>query len=112
MSISCDIKQVIEVLGMTPAKRSEYELRFGRKGSLSVNLKSNTWYDHEQQDGGGMLDLIIHKGMAKNRSEAAGWLKQRDLLANDASPPSKKPILREHVNRNDKGELVRKAVKY
>ena len=112
MSISCDIKQVIEVLGMTPAKRSEYELRFGRKGSLSVNLKSNTWYDHEQQDGGGMLDLIIHKGMAKNRSEAAGWLKQRDLLANDASPPSKKPILREHVYRNDKGELVRKAVKY
>ena len=34
------------------------ELRFGKHGSLSVDLEKGTWYDHEQQIGGGSIDLV------------------------------------------------------
>ena len=35
----CDIKQVVDLLNMQPSKTSQYELRFGKRGSLSVDLK-------------------------------------------------------------------------
>ena len=95
MSINCDILQVTEALRMTPSSRSAFELRFGKKGSLSVNSNSNFWYDHEHQKGGGMLDLVVHKNRAKDRSEAANWLKQHGLIANDAARPIRKPLLSE-----------------
>ena len=55
----CDIKQVVELLNMQPSKTSHNELRFGKRGSLSVDLKSNVWFDHEHMVGGGMLDLLV-----------------------------------------------------
>jgi len=112
MSNVCDIKQITETLGMNPSSRSQHELRFGNKGSLSVNLKHNVWFDHEQHEGGGMLDLIIHQGQAQNRREAAEWLKQKGLAANTTDEPKAQPILRSHVYRDGAGELVRRAVKY
>ena len=54
----CDIKQVVELLNMQPSKTSHNELRFGKRGSLSVDLKSNVWFDHEHMVGGGMLALV------------------------------------------------------
>jgi hypothetical protein len=37
------------------------DMRFGNKGSVSVNTFDGTWYDHEAGKGGGVLDLIEHK---------------------------------------------------
>lgn len=34
------------------------ELRFGTRGSKSVNLEKGCWYDHENNCGGGVIDLI------------------------------------------------------
>ena len=34
------------------------ELRFGNRGSFSVNLKSGTWFCHESNTGGGVIDLV------------------------------------------------------
>jgi hypothetical protein len=34
---------------------SRYEWRYGANGSLSINLKAGTWFDHETQEGGGLL---------------------------------------------------------
>ena len=34
------------------------ELRYGTNGSLSIDLNSGTFYDHEAGVGGGVLDLI------------------------------------------------------
>jgi AAA domain len=62
------------------------EWRFGTHGSLAVNLKLATWYDHEVGNGGGMLDLIKReKGLEK--ADAITWL--RDDLHCDIDPPSK-----------------------
>ena len=37
---------------------SAYELRYGNKGSLSVDLNKGTWFDHEADEGGGMISFI------------------------------------------------------
>ena len=50
-----DIKQVVDLLNMQPSITSQYELRFGKRGSLSVDLK-NKWFDHEHMVRGGILD--------------------------------------------------------
>lgn len=34
------------------------ELRYGNNGSLSVDLVKGTWFDHEADEGGGMVSLI------------------------------------------------------
>lgn len=54
MSITCNIYEVMLALGMEPTFKKQYEHRFGKKGSLSVNLKTNQWYGFEKQLGGGM----------------------------------------------------------
>jgi hypothetical protein len=41
-----------------PKLSSDHELRFGKRGSMSVNLARGTWFDHERGVGGGVLDLI------------------------------------------------------
>ena len=40
------------------AMSSAKELRFGKRGSISVDLEKGTWFDHETQEGGGVLDMI------------------------------------------------------
>ncbi len=49
------------------------ELRFGTRGSLSVDLGAGTFYDHEAGIGGGVLDFVqIRKNLDK--SDALAWL--------------------------------------
>lgn len=54
------------------------ELRFGTNGSLRVTLRGDqrgTWRDHEAGEGGGVLDLIVHK-QGGDRKDAAAWLSE------------------------------------
>ena len=46
--------------------RSSSELRFGTHGSKCINLQKQTWYDHEAQCGGGIVDLCREAGMYDN----------------------------------------------
>ena len=112
MSITCSISEVVLALGMEPTFKKQYEHRFGKKGSLSVNLKTDQWYDFETQSGGGMLDLVVHQGKATDRSSGAQWLKSLGLIANTSEPPRKNTILRAHVYRDEFGDPIRKAEKY
>ena len=71
---------VLEVLGQ-PAERRRNEWRYGRHGSLVVNVagqRVGSWHDFEA-DGGGGLDLLRHyEGLDK--PEALEWLRARGLL--------------------------------
>jgi len=61
----------------TPGK----ELRFGAKGSKSVDLAKATWFDHEADKGGGAADLVkfMEPGMSvADRLEQFGLPKQAD----------------------------------
>jgi hypothetical protein len=51
---------------------SKTELRFRMHGSLSVDLKQGTWYDHEISEGGDPVDLVILLGLAC--PEACKWI--------------------------------------
>ena len=49
----------IALLGEENKRLSKgHELRYGNNGSLSVDLVKGTWFDHETEEGGGMVSLI------------------------------------------------------
>jgi hypothetical protein len=108
----CDIKQVVDLLNMQPSKTSQHELRFGKRGSLSVDLKNNVWFDHEHMVGGGILDLVVHHGSAHDKKSAAKFLSENGLIANTDGAPRAQAVLRSHIYRNERGEPIRKATKY
>ena len=38
---------------------SGHELRFGTRGSMAVDLKKGSWFDHEAGNGGGPCSIAI-----------------------------------------------------
>jgi putative DNA primase/helicase len=63
------------------------ELRFGTNGSMSINLRTGTFYDHENKIGGGVLELIRHK-TGKTNGAAIQWLKDEFGNTEDDAPQS------------------------
>jgi len=65
------------LLGKPTQKRGN-ELRYGRQGSLSIDLKKGTYFDHEASEGGGVIDLIIREN-GGTKATALAWLEQQGL---------------------------------
>jgi hypothetical protein len=66
------------LLGKLNAEMSnKNELRFGSKGSLSIDLRKGTYYDHEAGEGGGVLDLIKRKTRGADPYE---WMRAQRLI--------------------------------
>ena len=60
------------------------QLRFGEKGSISVERDgSGQWYDFEKKTGGGTLALVMHKTDCRTPGEAAAWIKTKVLKMKD-----------------------------
>lgn len=67
------------------ALSSKAELRWGKNGSFSVDLAKGTWHDHEDQTGGGVLDLLqSYRGYSK--AEAIEWLQDEGFLERRPNP--------------------------
>jgi putative DNA primase/helicase len=65
----------LELLGEPTSKHhGGVEWRYGTRGSLSIDLRKGTYYDHEAAQGGGVLDLIVRE-IGGNHREAVNWLK-------------------------------------
>ena len=112
MSLDCTIKQIIKILGLEPTTRKKNELRFGSKGSLSVKLNDNIWFDHETQESGGMLDFIVYQGKANDRSSAIRWLEENNLKDPIKMTNVRKKVIRHHIYRDENGSPLKQAVKY
>lgn len=54
-------------------------LRYGRRGSLSVDCTAGRWYDHEAGVGGGVIDLVEHVRDC-GHADALRWLRERGHL--------------------------------
>lgn len=52
---------------------SRTDWRYRGKGSLSINVAKGTWFDHEANEGGGVIDLI-RKEQRCSVGEALRWL--------------------------------------
>ena len=95
-----------------------HELRYGTHGSLSVNLKDGTFFDHEAVIGGGVLDLIEHR-TGCNRTDAVLWLKERGLIdpprteRSTASTVTELPkVVAEYDYTDEFGALLHQVVRY
>jgi putative DNA primase/helicase len=71
----------------TPGGRTRAEARFGRKGSLKVNLKGGRgqWFDFEAGQGGDALDLIGY-AQGCGKADALRWA--REFLGGSALAPA------------------------
>ena len=59
---------------------NDREIRFGNKGSFLVDKREGTFYDFEDDTGGGMLDMIVHVERLENRRQAVQWLRNHGFL--------------------------------
>lgn len=85
------------------------ELRYGNHGSLSVDLDRNVWFDHEQDVGGGVLDLIERRTGIARRAEQMQWLKERAIVA---PPAAQKPQIEKAYDYADEhGEVLFQVVR-
>jgi predicted P-loop ATPase len=82
-------------------------LRYGSHGSLSVDLSKGTWYDHENQAGGGVLALIEHR--LKLNGGARKWLK--DELGIELGQDKKQPIAT-YPYTDEAGSLLFEVVRF
>ena len=67
------------------------EFRFGTHGSMSIDLKKRTWFDHENSIGGGVIALIHHK-LGKS-TDASAWLREEGFLSPKKTAVDPKPRL-------------------
>ena len=83
------------------------ELRFGSKGSKSVNLVNGVWYDHENKVGGGAKDLVAYMEPTANiaeRLEKFGLPREAQLHAKQIVAPNVSP---QHYDYADENGIVR-----
>lgn len=114
----------LELLG-EPNKRmsSKDELRWGSNGSMSVDLKKGTFFDHQAKAGGGVLDLIARETGGNANGAAIDWLRARGFAVDDFEPngsaadftahtaPNKR-IVATYDYTDETGDLVMQVVRY
>ncbi len=87
---------------------SARELRWGRKGSLSVDLTRGIWHDHAAEEGGGLLDLIHREAGTATAREAFEWLERAGLLpAREGLPALSRAEREAYARRQDAARLER-----
>jgi hypothetical protein len=85
------------------------ELRWGTNGSKSVNTKSGTWFDHEANEGGGVLDLLKREkglttaGAFKFLEELGVHMTRRD---EPAPPPPRARIVATYDYQDAQGNVL------
>ena len=92
------------------------ELRFGARGSLSVDLEKGTFFDHEIGQGGGVLDLIGREtGLA---GEARfQWILDERLLPNGGgrrpqAGAGRGRIVQAYRIQDEAGQLLLEVVRF
>jgi RecA-family ATPase len=99
-----------------PHRSNCKELRFGSHGSLSVDIEKGTFFSHEEQTGGGVLDLIKRvKGL--DRPAAVAWM--QDELRLDVGEPKRsngsagnRRIVATYDYQDEAGKLLSQVVRY
>jgi hypothetical protein len=88
------------------------ELRFGSNGSLSIDLQSGVFYDHEAKHGGGILDLICREKRF-SKGEALAWLREeRNLPPFEDNRREAKYIEATYNYTDEYGKLIFQTIRY
>jgi putative DNA primase/helicase len=90
---------------------NQVQFRYGTNGSLAVDLRKGTFYDHEACEGGGVLELIRReKGL--NAGEARAWLREAGILGADTRLREEKFVEATYDYTDEEGRLVFQTVRY
>ncbi|MEF9386506.1 VapE domain-containing protein [Ralstonia solanacearum species complex bacterium KE056] len=81
------MQQVATLLLGEPTERKAKELRYGTRGSLSIDLESGVWRDHEAGTGGGVLALIERETGNAGRA-AVEWMEAIGITAATDNAPA------------------------
>ena len=78
----CVAREILDPARGAPREHGD-ELRYGRRGSMSVDTAQGTWFDHEAGVGGGVIDLVRHvRGCG--RPDALAWLRECRYIDSEA----------------------------
>jgi hypothetical protein len=82
-----------DLLGEPNAEMSRppEDVRFGNKGSVSVNYETGIWFDHENNRGGGVMDLIRVYAEIEDTDEAAQFAENCRKQFETTEKPKPKP---------------------
>lgn len=95
-----------KLLGEPNAQLSkESELRYGSHGSLAIAVEENTFFDHEQNTGGGILDLVRRETDAETKAQAAAWLVKNGFAAPGQEKVASR-IVASYNYHDEAGELL------
>ena len=91
-SAPANIEDVARLLLGEPNKElsNAKKLRYGSHGSLAVDLESNVFFDHETNEGGGVLDLV--ERLTGYQNGAAYEFLQQNGLAYERTEPDRPRI--------------------
>ncbi|WP_249694365.1 AAA family ATPase [Stappia sp. WLB 29] len=95
------------------ALSKDKELRFGSRGSLSVKVggpHAGTWHDHESDNGGGVLDLVVRE-RGGDRKAAADWLAKEMGIGTD-EPRGRSREVAAYPYHDEAGALLFEVVRF
>jgi hypothetical protein len=73
----------------TEMSREPEDVRFGGHGSVTVNYETGVWYDHENERGGGVRDLIREYKKIEDRDAAIAYAEECQLHFENGGRPKK-----------------------
>lgn len=102
--------QYIEVVSLgllgEPQGKKGNEWRYGTHGSLAVDVAKGTWYCHETEQGGGVLDLIMRETSRSTVKAAIRWLEEQGIKPEEEPAPKAKPkLVKAYDYIDENGEL-------
>ncbi len=87
------------------------ELRFGKQGSISVDVQTGQIFDHEQGEGGGVLWIIAREtGRPVEGGSAVEWMRERGFYLPDDGPPAPASAARPAARLDPAGNWLPPAV--
>jgi hypothetical protein len=89
------------------SQKGKNKLRFGKHGSLVVDLGNGTWYSHEDNKGGGVLDLIEREKGLKG-VDRFKWLEQEGYKETE---PARAKIVKTYDYVDEHGEVLYQVVR-
>ena len=110
-----------------PSSATRTELRYRRRGSLSVDVEYGRWHDFEAGEGGGVLDLVTRERGSRAAAlawlEAEGFIGQRDpaltrpesrserRVVETGNPAAPRPCAAQPASRKDSRRIARRIWK-
>ena len=72
-----------------------------------------TFYDHETQVGGGLIDMIMHLCNLERRSQAVNWLKEKGFLDGTFTRTDvKRPVVRRATTQDKEIDYFKLGLKW